>query len=57
MKSGTSTAGTKTVFVSRTRMIFDTANDELWLFGGWGTDAAGQKGYLADVWRYVYSEH
>ena len=24
----------------------------LWLFGGWGYDAAGQRGYLNDLWQY-----
>lgn len=27
--------------------------EELWLFGGWGVDAAGKRGYLSDVWRYT----
>ena len=31
----------------------DAERNELWLFGGWGIDAAGEKGYLADVWRYA----
>ena len=30
----------------------ETSHGELWLFGGWGIDAAGKKGYLGDVWRY-----
>ena len=34
----------------------DSVHGELWLFGGWGMDAAGAKGYLADVWRWRYSQ-
>ena len=26
---------------------------ELWLFGGWGMDAVGDRGYLSDVWKYT----
>ena len=27
--------------------------NELWLFGGWGMDASGARGYLSDVWSYT----
>jgi hypothetical protein len=30
----------------------DAEHNELWLFGGWGMDAAANRGYLADVWRF-----
>ena len=31
----------------------DTRRGALWLFGGWGHDAANSTGYLNDVWRYT----
>jgi hypothetical protein len=32
------------------------SSQEGWLFGGYGVDCEGKKGYLSDLWRYQYDE-